>query len=179
MLTTATTVLVVVDVQGKLAQLMHGREALFAALSKIIRGARALALPILWIEQNPERMGPTIPEVRDLLPDLTPIPKMSFSCAAEPRFMEALRKTGCRQALLAGIEAHVCIAQTAVHLAETGWQVEVASDAVSSRTAENKALGLEKIRVAGGRMTSVEAALFEMLGTATHPAFKEVLKIVK
>jgi nicotinamidase-related amidase len=80
---------------------------------------------------------------------------------------------------LVGIEAHVCIAQTAVHLLQIGWEVEVAADAVSSRTAENKAIGLEKVRAAGGRITSVEAALFEMLGTATHPAFKEILKIVK
>ena len=146
MLKIETTVLVVVDVQGKLAQLMHDRAALFNALQRVIGGARSLALPILWAEQNPDRMGPTIPEIRSLLPDLQPIPKLSFSCAGEPRFLAALQQTGRRQVLLAGIETHVCMAQTAADLVAGGYEVEVPADAVSSRTAENRAVGLEKIR---------------------------------
>jgi nicotinamidase-related amidase len=171
--------LVVVDVQGKLATLMHERESLYANLRQLAAGAKALGVPILWLEQNPERMGRTIPELQEILKDAQPIPKMTFSGCGEPRFLDALAKTGRRQVILCGIETHVCVFQTAADLIEAGYAVQVVAEAVSSRSEQNRRIGLERIRAAGGTLTSVEMLLFELLGTAAHPAFREVLRLVR
>ena len=174
-----SAVLVVVDVQGKLASLMHDKEAVFAAQQRIVAAAKALGLPILWVEQNPTRMGPTIPELQGLLAGLQPIAKMSFSCCGEPRFVDALDAMARRQVLLCGIEAHVCVYQTAADLVRGGYEVQMLADAVSSRTEENRGVGLDKARAAGAAITSTETAIFELLKTAEHPAFRDILKIVK
>jgi nicotinamidase-related amidase len=179
MLTTDDSVVVLVDVQGKLAQLMDGKEALFQNLRRLVRGAQVLGLPILWLEQNPVGLGPTIPELAELLPAQKPIAKLSFSACGEERFLAALRATGRRQVLLAGIEAHVCIHLTAVDLLRLGFQVEVVADAVSSRAAVNRELALRRLERLGVGLTSVEMALFELLGRAEGPAFKAMLQIVK
>lgn len=180
MLKADATVLLVVDVQGKLARLMHGREDLFANLGKLIRGARVLELPIVWAEQNPAGLGPTIPEVSGFMPeDLAPVPKFSFSCCGEPRFLEALEKTGRKQVLICGIEAHICVYQTALELKERGCEVHLVADAVSSRNPLNRDVALMKLGRGGVRLTTVEMALFEMLRVAEGPRFKEIVKIVK
>ena len=179
MLAIENTALLVVDVQGKLASLMHDREALYAQLQKLVMGAKALGIPILWAEQNPERMGATIPELAERLRPLSPIAKMSFSCWGEPRFRDALGMTGRKQALLCGIEAHVCVCQTACDLVAAGYEVHVVADAVSSRTLQNRSVGLDRAREAGGHITSVEGCLFELLRTADHPSFRDILRLVR
>ena len=173
------TVLVVVDVQGKLAQLMHQKDELFRNLQILIRGAQALELPVLWCEQNPAGLGPTVPELATLLAGREPIAKMSFSCVGDSRFMESLARTGRSQVLLAGIEAHVCIYLTAADLTAAGYTVQVVADAVSSRRLENKQIGFERIRESGAGITCVETVLFELLCTATHPKFKEIVRLLK
>lgn len=179
MLKAEQAVLVLVDVQGKLAEIMHDREALYQNIRRMIMAARALSLPIIWMEQIPEKMGRTVQEIRELLTTEQPISKKSFSGCGEPAFMTSLQATGRTQVLLAGIEAHVCVYQTASDLANMGYEPYVVSDAVSSRTPSNRQTGLERSRDAGAKITSVESALFEMMGTAEHPAFKEILKIVR
>ncbi len=180
MLKTDQTVLVVIDVQGKLAQVMHEKEALFANLEKIIKGAQVLGLPLIWTEQAPEKLGPTSPEIAALLASQAkPIAKSSFSCCGHPPFMEALKMLNRRQVLLTGIETHVCVYQTALDLLTAGYEVQVVTDAVSSRTAENKHIGLERMKTAGAALTGVEMALFELLRVAEGPQFKEIAKIVK
>jgi hypothetical protein len=94
MLTTDNSVLVLVDVQGKLAQLMDGKEVLFQNLRKLVRGVQVLELPIVWLEQNPAGLGPTIPELAELLQGQKPIAKLSFSCCGNEQFMVSLRATG-------------------------------------------------------------------------------------
>jgi nicotinamidase-related amidase len=179
MLTTDKTVLVVIDMQGKLAQSMHGRELLFESVQKIIKGAQVLGMPMLMTEQNPKGLGPTIPEIADLVPGVRRIPKLSFSCCGEESFSKELSGLQRRQVLLSGIEAHVCLYQTTVDLVASGYEVHVLADAVSSRTAENKAIGLQKMKDAGASITSVEAALFELLRVAEGPAFKQIISILK
>ena len=93
--------------------------------------------------------------------------------------MLALEESGRKQVLLAGIEAHVCVYQTASGLVSAGWETHVVADAVSSRTPENRRIGLEMARQGGALVTSVEAALFELLGEARGPEFKRILDIVK
>jgi len=138
-----------------------------------------LGIPILWTEQNPEGLGPTIPEVANLLSGIKSVSKLSFSCCGNERFMEALRALNRNQVLLAGIEAHVCIYQTAVDLVNLGYEVQVVVDAVSSRTKENKLIGLERIREVGVSLTSTESVLFELLKVAKGSKFREILKVVK
>ncbi|MFO8013166.1 MAG: hydrolase [Phycisphaerae bacterium] len=178
MLTRDEAVLMVVDVQGKLARLMHEADALFDNLSRLVRGATVLEVPVLATEQNPKGLGPTVEEVRPHLPS-EPIPKMAFSCCGEPAVVEALEATGRRQVLLAGIETHICVYQTARDLLARGREVHVVADAVSSRSPRNRDVGLAKMRAAGAEVTSVETALFEMLEVAEGPAFKQILTIVK
>ena len=179
MLKIENTVLLLVDVQGKLARLMYEKERLFDNLQRLIKGIQLLGIPVLWVEQNPGGLGPTVPEVADLLPDAKPIPKMSFSSCRNDRFLKSLKELDRSQVLIAGIETHICVYQTAVDLVEMGLEVQVATDAVSSRTAENKAVGLQRMKDAGTAWTSVETALFELLGVAEGETFKAMLKIVK
>ncbi len=179
MLRSEKTALLVVDVQGKLAQMMYGKQALFENLQKTIKGIQAMGIPILWVEQNPEGLGSTIPEVAELIAGINPISKISFSCCKNEHFIQALKATNRNQILIVGIEAHICVYQTAVALVQLGYEVEVVTDAVSSRTIENKNVALQKMSNAGVTLTSTEMALFELLEVAEGEQFKEILKIVK
>lgn len=179
MLKKENTVLVIVDVQGKLAQLMHEKEKLYENLQKIIQGAKILNLPIIWMEQYPKGLGPTIPEIATLLPHQQAISKTSFSCCDESGFLTKLNAIGRHQVLICGIETHVCIHQTALDLIELGHEVQIVTDAVSSRTKENKEIGLQKMAIEGAKLTSVEMALFELLQIAGSEEFKAISKILK
>ena len=179
MLSDDNTVLVIIDVQEKLAKAMYEKEKLIDNLQKLIKGIKVLEVPIIWLEQNPQGLGPTMPEIAQLLPNLEPISKLSFSCCASERFMKEMKALKRNHILLTGIEAHVCVYQTARDLVNLGYEVQVVIDTVSSRTVESKQIGLERIKEVGGSLTSVETALFELLKVAEGPKFKEILKIVK
>jgi nicotinamidase-related amidase len=179
MLNTEEVVLLLVDIQGKLAQFMYEKERLFGNLQTLVKGIQVLEVPILWMEQNPEGLGPTIPEIADLLPDIAPISKMSFSCCRNEQFVKSLSEINRKQVLIAGIETHICVYQTAAELLDMGYAVHVVADAVSSRTEENKTIGLQKMKDAGASWTSVETLLFELLRVAEGEKFKTMLKIVK
>lgn len=172
------TALVLVDVQGKLAEIVYKSEEMIDHLSRLIQGLKCLDIPIIWLEQYPKGLGPTHPKIKALL-DGESIEKMSFSCCDSELFMEALKKTGKQQLLIAGIETHICVYQTAIDLKERGYEVQVVSDAVSSRTKENVELALMRLRDEGIMLTSVEMILFELLRTAEHEQFKQISKIVK
>ncbi len=171
--------LVVVDVQGKLATLMHEREEFYRQLQILIGGARVLELPVFWLEQYPEGLGATIPEVAELLTDLEPLPKVVFSGWGQDEFVRQVGASGRRQLLLCGLESHICVYQTTRDLLAAGYYVEVAADAVSSRTAQNREIGLQRMATLGAQITSVEMALFEMLREAGTPQFKEIVRLVK
>jgi nicotinamidase-related amidase len=173
------TVFVLIDVQGKLAESMYEKDLLYSNLGKLIQGAQILKLPIVWMEQIPEKMGGTVPQLRELLKSEMPISKTCFSCCGEEAFIKKLEATGRHQVLIAGIEAHICVFQTAAELVKLGYHVEVVADAVSSRTLSNKMIALERTKAHGAFLTSVESSLFELLKTATTAEFKEILKIVK
>ena len=179
MLDCEQTMLIVVDVQGNLAQLMHEKDALFRNLKILIKSASILELPIVWVEQIPEKLGATTPEVAELLTGFTPIAKSTFSCYDEPRFAQAVAGANRKQILMAGIEAHICVYQTSCGLIEHGYEVQVVTDAVSSRKLENKQVGLAKMHSAGVGLTSTEMALFELMRDAKHARFRDVVKLVK
>lgn len=179
MITTADTALVVIDVQEKLIPAMHDKEALLEGLKKMVKGARILGLPILFTEQNPAGLGPTVPEIAELLPDYKPVSKFSFSSCGTEEFVEELKAVKRQNILIVGMEAHVCVYQTAADLVNLNYDVQVVADAVDSRTLENKRIGLEKSKAAGAGITSTEIALFELLKIAKGDTFKEIIKIVK
>ena len=179
MLNTEDTALVLVDVQGKLAQAMHNKEELFENLRKIVKGAQVLGLPILWAEQNPDGLGPTIPEIAALLPNQKPVSKLSFSCCGNEQFIKNLKAINRKNMVVVGIEAHVCVYQTVADLINQQYDVQVVADAVASRSPENKHIGLEKCKSAGAGITGTETVLFELLKEAKGDRFKEIIQLVK
>lgn len=179
MLETGNCSLAVVDVQGKLAQIMHEKEILFKNIQILIKAANILNIPILWCQQCPESLGPTIPEIAELLSSIEPINKAFFSCCGDENFSKKLNNLDVNQVLICGIETHICIYQTAVDLLRKGFYVNIIADAVSSRFPENKKIALERIASEGGKISSVEMALFELLRTAKHPHFKEIARLIK
>lgn len=179
MITTDNTALVLIDVQEKLLPAMNNKEALLDNLKKMVKGARILELPILFTEQNPAGLGSTVPQIAELLPDKKPVSKFSFSSCDTEQFIEELKAANRQNILIAGMEAHVCVYQTAADLVNLNYDVQVVADAVDSRTPENKQIGLEKSKAAGAGITSTEIALFELLKIAKGAKFKEIIKIVK
>jgi nicotinamidase-related amidase len=179
MLRKEDAVLVVVDIQGKLATLMDRREDFYENVVRIIKGAKVLEIPIIWNEQLPDKLGPTIDKIKNELPGLSPLVKRTFSCCGNPDFMSELKAIGRTHVILAGMETHVCVYQTALDLMNAGYDVYVAADAVSSRSGENKQIAIEAMRDAGVRITSVETTLFEMLRVAEGERFKQIIQIVK
>lgn len=171
--------LVVVDVQGKLATLMYDRDALVKNIQILIKAAKILDIPILWCQQAPAALGPTVPEIAELLTGNEPINKASFSCCGDDKFIGRLNSINRPKILLTGIETHVCIYQTAADLRDKGLTVNVIADAVSSRTLDNKQIAISKMLANGINIYSTEMALFELLKTADHPKFKQIAKLMK
>ncbi len=178
MLSKENAVLIFIDVQGRLAELADGADALFKNLRRLLEGMKALNVPVIVTEQIPEKLGPTRDEFQPFI-TTPPVTKTSFSCCGEPAFLKSLEKTGRRHVILCGIETHVCVYQTAMHLLESGCEVYAVADAVSSRDPANKALALRRMEAEGVKLTGTEMVLFELLGDAKDPAFKSVLNIVK
>ncbi len=179
MLEQEDTAIVLVDVQGKLARLMHESEAFIHNIRIMLQAGRILGLPVVWAEQVPDKLGATVPEIAELLSDYQPIAKTSFSCGGSEEFNAALQATGRKHILLMGIEAHICVYQTSIDLLEQGKGVHVVTDAIASRQPENKAIALQRISAAGGQLTSTEMCLFEMLGSAKGDEFRQIARLLK
>lgn len=174
------TVMLLVDVQGRLAQLMYEKDKLFESLGILIQGMNVLEIPIVWLEQIPRKLGPTTEVVAQYMTGNMPIEKFTFSSCNEPNFMEAFNEIGRKQVLLTGIETHICVFQTAHDLINKhGCDVQVVTDCVSSRTKENKDIGIQRIVQAGAVAGSVEMALFELLKAARGDQFKKIIPLIK
>ena len=179
MLDLKRTVLVIIDVQGKLAQIMHDRDTLFNNLHILVSGVKLLNIPIIWMEQVPDKLGSTIPEIKDVLIDQKPIIKDVFSCMKNEEFNNQIKRINPNDIILAGIESHVCVYQTAMDLLEKKYNVHIVADAISSRISENKELGIERMILEGAMQTSVEMLLFEIQGEAKGDRFRQISKLVK
>lgn len=178
--------LVVIDIQERLAAAMDERERVVGAASRLARAAALCDAPIIVTRQYPRGLGPTVTELEDVLVELAEggasvlgIDKMSFCCAEEPDFVEALRSTGRTQAVVCGMESHICVAQTALALNAEGYMVHVAADACCSRERAAHDLALARMRHAGAVVTWSESVMYEAVGTAGTPEFKALLEIVK
>jgi nicotinamidase-related amidase len=171
--------LIVIDVQDRLWPVIVEKDRLLENLVRLVKGAVILGLPIVVTEQYPKGIGATVAELAAALPAGTPIEKLTFSAWGVPAFGEALRARGITEPILCGIEAHVCVCQTCLDLLDAGLRPFVVADAVSSRTAENCRLALERMRTAGAIIVSTEMILFELLERAGTPEFKQILALVK
>ncbi len=167
--------LVVVDVQEAFRPAVRDFERVAHNAGVLVQGARALGVPVVATEQYPRGLGTTVAEVSEHLDGDHPLEKTVFSAASA----EGFDLDGRDQVLLCGIESHVCVSQTAHDLLDRGIEVHVARDGVSSRTEENCELGLRKMEGAGAVLTSVETALFELLGRAGSDEFKTVQRLIK
>ena len=168
--------LVVIDVQEAFRKAVPSFGEVADASATLVRGAAAIGVPIVATEQYPKGLGATVPEIAAHMPaDVEPVDKVRFSATEAQGFDLGDRD----QAILCGIETHVCVMQTALDLLERDIEVHVVADAVGSRTDENRRLGLERMERAGATVSSVEMALFELLGGSDAEAFKEVQGLVK
>lgn len=174
--------LLVIDVQERLGKAMEPER--YARMLKntrtLVEGAKLLGLPIWVTEQYPKGLGPTDQSILEALPtDATPVEKLAFSCGAVKEVARRIFQSGRRQLVVAGMETHVCVFQTVRDLVAGGYQPFVARDAVLSRTHENQETGLQLMREVGATITSTEAVLFDLLGEAGTPEFKQISAMVK
>ena len=182
-------VLVAVDFQEKLMPTMNGRDRLEDSMCRLIKGCRILGVPVLVTQQYTKGVGPTSERIAKALTEglsgsipetsFTHIEKNSFSAMKEPSFVKALSDTGRRTVILTGIEAHICVQQTAIDLVEAGYSVFGALDCMSSRTKENKELGQIRMTQSGIIVTGYESVLFDMLIYSGDATFKQISAIIK
>jgi nicotinamidase-related amidase len=173
------SVLVVVDVQGRLARLMHESDAMIHAQRVLIEACRLLEIPVVWAEQLPDKLGATVDELQESLTGLTPCAKSSFGCMGDAAIRERIKDSGRKQVLLCGIETHVCVWQTAAALLHDDFSVHLIADATSSRSEFNRDIGFRRMERAGVHLSSVEMVLFELMVDATHPRFRDVTRLLK
>lgn len=173
-------VLVVIDLQQKLLPAIAEKERVLGAGLLLIRTARELELPILLTTQYESGLGPTVPEVLAEAPGVKPVDKVAFGCFGSEEFLARLATfPGRDQLLVAGIESHICVAQTVLGALAKGYRVHVAADAVGSRRSENRELGLRRMERAGAVLSSTEMAIYELLARSDGAAFKRLLPHLK
>ena len=174
-----STALLIIDIQERILPVISNHERVVEYTLKLIKGFRALGLPIYYTEQYPKGLGPTARLIMDELGDLKPFDKMSFSCSGAGELFNEFKQKNLSQIVVCGVESHVCVQQTVLDLIENGLQVNLAADAVSSRKEIDYLTALDRMRHHGVEVTTTEAILFELLNVCGTPQFKEVSKIVK
>ena len=172
--------LAVIDVQEAFRQHIRDFSEVAARCALVAHAARLLGVPVVVTEQYPKGLGRTAAEVAAVLPEgFEPVEKTAFSSCGAQTFVSRLEEAGARQILLCGIEAHVCVNQTAHDLLARGYQVHVLTDCVSSRAEQNRRVGLDKMFRSGALPSSTELALFELMRDARHEQFKAIQKLIK
>ncbi|PWE31438.1 hydrolase [Maritimibacter sp. 55A14] len=171
--------LVVIDMQERLVPAMQAPARTIRNTRLLLRAAERTGVPALLTEQYPSGLGATVAEVASAAGDAPVLPKMHFSCMEDTEFAARFRALGRRQAVLTGMEAHICVVQTAASLVEDGYEVFVVSDATASRTIESEHACLERLGAAGVSVVTTEMVVFEWLGQAGTAAFKELLPLIK
>jgi len=173
------TVLVIIDVQEKLFPLIFEKEKVLNNILKMIQFAKIINMPIILTEQYPKGLGRTIPEIKEIIPEIKPVEKIEFSCFGSEKFRLLLRDLGAKTLIITGIETHICVAQTSLDGLSNGYRVCVISDATSSRNLEDKNVALERMRQSGIIVASTEMIIYELLRVAGTQEFKESLKLIK
>jgi nicotinamidase-related amidase len=173
------TILILIDIQEKLLKAMWRKEDLILNVGKLIRAFRIMEIPILLTEQYPKGMGKTDLRISELLKEIKPTEKLCFSCMGKDDFKKTLKSFGKEQVVLSGIEAHVCLLQTALDLLDQNYFVYVPYDGTSSRKESDYRNALDRMQNEGAVVGSVESAIFELLKVADSPVFKQILDIIK
>ncbi len=181
----ALSQLVIVDMQEKLASAMpaDAMQHVTKNCEILAQAAALLNVPTVLTEQYPQGLGATLPEIKQHLPHIKPIAKTAFSACGEPKFNQQLQREN-SHIILAGMESHICVLQTALDLVEAGKTVFVVEDAIISRAnfnqiSANKANAIARLQKAGAVITNTESVLFEWLGNANHEAFKAISKLIR
>jgi isochorismate hydrolase len=178
-------VLLVVDVQARLAAAMSRREEVLESTNKLIRAAALVGVPIIVTLQYPTGLGDVEPTLRATLESVADstsvlwVNKVAFDCFAEPAFVEALKSTGRQQLVIAGMESHICVIQTALSALRADFDVHVVGDGCCSRDSGSHASAIERARNAGAVITTTESVLYELVGEAGTDEFRKLLRIVK
>ena len=173
------SLLLVIDVHERLARAVQGAEQVITNCSVLIRAAANLSVPALMSEHCPDRLGPSVQALRSLVRADEILAKVHFSCADEPVLMQRIASLARPQIVVAGMEAHVCVLQTALGLAERGYRVHVVADATGSRRPESHGTAMARLRMAEIPVVTTEMVLFEWLERADRPEFRELLALVK
>ncbi|CFX01762.1 Isochorismatase hydrolase [Candidatus Filomicrobium marinum] len=171
--------LIVIDMQERLVPAMQAPARTLKNTRLLLTTARRLDIPVLITEQYPKGLGHTVREIADVSQGLPVLEKVHFSCLEDPRFADAFRELGRPQAVIAGMEAHICVMQTAAQLMEEGYEVFVVTDATSSRSLASEQACLDRLQASGAGIVTTEMVIFEWLGRADTPAFKELLPLIK
>ncbi len=172
------SVLVVIDMQERLVPAMQAPARTIQNTRTLLSCAQEIRVPVIMTEQYPAGLGPTVPELTPT-PETIVLSKMHFSCMEDPNFADAFRRLGRKQAVLAGMEAHICVVQTAASLIEQDYEVFVVSDATASRTLESEQACIARLSACGAGIVTTEMVVFEWLGKAGTPAFKKLLPLIK
>jgi nicotinamidase-related amidase len=176
-MSTADTAVMVVDVQVKLMAKIHKAASLIHNISFLIDGARLAGLPVSATEQYPKGLGPTVPELARRLPQRPD--KVAFSCCAIPSVVEELARSARTKVVLAGIESHVCVLQTALDLLAANYRVYLPVDSVGSRYPVDHEFALRRLEQAGAILTTCETCVFEWISGSDHPEFKKISQLVQ
>jgi nicotinamidase-related amidase len=174
------TALVVVDMQESFREPIADFTEVAARIALVAHAVQLLGVPVIVTEQYPKGLGCTVGEIRAVLSEsFEPVEKTAFSSCGAQEFVARLERACARQVILCGIEAHVCVNQTAHDLLARSYRVHILQDCVSSRTQQNRSIGLEKMRQSGVIPSSTELALFELMRDARHEQFKAIQKLIK
>jgi nicotinamidase-related amidase len=173
----ADTGLLIIDVQEKLMAKIPQADSVVRNIAFLIDSARVLRMPVAATEQYPQGLGPTVAELARRLPERPD--KVAFSCCALPTVVEGFRRSGRPKIVLAGIETHVCVLQTALDLLALDFRIYIAADAVASRYALDREFALRRMEQAGAILTTSETTVFEWVGGADSPHFKEISRFVQ
>lgn len=172
------TALLVIDVQERLMPVIHEKEKIFDNVNKLLKGAEILGLETIVTEQYPKGLGNTCAEV-SITEKASVIEKVCFSCMLSEPVNEQLKLTNVKDLIVCGVESHICVLKTTLEAIQQGYRVHVVADAVSSRTAENKQLALERMRQSGAFIVSTEMILFMLLEQAGTEEFKAISRLIK
>ncbi|APX90308.1 hydrolase [Brevirhabdus pacifica] len=175
----ADSILIVIDMQERLVPAMQAPARTIRNAATLITAARAMDVPVLLTEQYPEGLGRTVPGIAKVSDGVPIFEKLHFSCMEDEAIRDAVAESGRRQVVLAGMEAHICVVQTAASLMEDGFEVFVVSDATASRTLESETACIERLSAGGAGIVTTEMVVFEWLGRAGTDAFRQILPLVK
>ena len=173
------TGLIIVDVQEKLMKVMGNPDRVTDRIVKLLHLSRVFKLPVILTEQYSKWLGPTLPPIKEALPEYDPIEKLHFNSCNVDLFNNRVEAEGLRNIILMGVETHICVFQTCISLLEKGYNVHVPHHAVDSRTEDNWNIGLSLMKEAGAVITSTETIIFQILKKAGTPEFKKMLKTIK